>query len=78
MALHTGDICRFTQSEMNALASSQILELKVQGMQLTAQKAAGSVPELIKVKSHSGIELKVLDIEDGIWTMEVVKEAGPS
>lgn len=75
MATKIGDVIRFCQREMNALVNSGIIKLQVQDMELTAQKAADSIPELIEVRAHSGIELKVLDIEDGTWTLEVVKEA---
>lgn len=73
--LAIGDKVQFEQAAMNALVGSDILTLTVQGMTLTAQKASGSVPELIEVVASSGIELKVLSIEDGEWTMEVIKEA---
>lgn len=76
--LELGDQVEFSQTEMDALVQSDILSLHVQDMQLTAQKAAGSVPELIEVKSSSGYELKVHKVEGGTWHMEVTKEPNPS
>ena len=72
--MEVGEICSFSQQDMDALAASDIVRLTVQGMSLTPHQAADSIPELIEVRNWIGnVELKVLSIEDGIWTMEVVK-----
>lgn len=72
--LAIGSPVELGHNEMAGLVDSGILTLTVQGMQLTAQKAAGSVPELIEVRSHSGYELTVDRIEGGTWYMEVTKQ----
>lgn len=70
--MKVGDTFEASMKEMRALVSSGILGITVQGMGLTADAASGSVPELIEVVASSGIELKVVHLNDE-WKLEVVK-----
>lgn len=71
--LQTGTKLEMTQRTLDSLYECSILGFEVQGMHLSAQKAAGSIPELIKVRAMSGVELKVIAIADGIWQLEVTR-----